>query len=325
MNRKNKLIIYCLVTFFVFAGALSILAGCKRSSVVVQPTQEDPAQLAAEKPANYSNPNALISVSELNNILNDPNLTIIDARSANAKAYREFYEAGHIPGALALLRTHYQDPARWYSIAPPKHIQRYLRELGIDNHCKIVIYGNDNGLQGRIYWMFKMYGCDNEIQILDGGFEKWLESGYQTTTERTKRKLPPSKFEFNAAKADESYTTNLKELGNILLGNDPNAIIVDARTSDEFSSGHIPSSVNISINDILNNDETFKPLQELTAIFTGKEVTSDKNVFVYSDTGSQSSLVWFVLHELMGYPNVKNYDGGFKEWRYRERPIEKGV
>ncbi|OPX84730.1 MAG: putative thiosulfate sulfurtransferase [Pelotomaculum sp. PtaB.Bin104] len=320
MNKKNKVfILYCLVILLVIAVTMSILAGCRKSSSSLQ---EDPASLAEKKITQYSNPEAVISVSELNNTLNDSNLVILDARYANARAIRESND-GQIPGAISILRSHYQDPARWNSVAPPNYIQRYFREIGIDNYSKIVIYGNDNGLQGRLYWMLKMYGIDNEIKILDGGFEKWKEADYQSASPKTKRS--PSSFEFNTIKADENMKTNLKDIGEILASNNPNNIIVDARNNNEFSSGHIPSSVNISVDDILNEDKTFKTAKELDAIFTQKGVTPDKNVFVYCHDGSRSSLTWYVLHELMGYPNVKNYDGGFKEWKYRERPIEKGA
>ncbi len=322
MNKKKKVLIFSLV-IFVMAGFLCMLAGCKRSSTSTKIVQLSPAEYAAQKISGYSNPDAVISVYELNDMLNDPNLVILDARGGTSRTLKAALAEGYLPGAIQIIASHYQDPARWNSVAPAKYIERYLRELGLDNYSKIVIYGNDNCLQGRVYWMLKMYGCDNEVKILDGGFEKWKETDLQENIEKLTR-LPRGNFGFNPVKEDLSFKTDLKEMGAVSSSNDPNNIIIDARLNNDYVSGHIPSSVNVSINDILNDDKTFKTAQELADIFTSRGVTQDKNVYVYSTDGSESCLVWYVLHELMGYPSVKNYYGGFKEWKYRERPFEKG-
>ncbi len=322
MNRKKKIFLFSLL-IFMMAGFLCILAGCKRSSTGIKTVQLSPAEQAAQKISGYSNPDAVISVYELNDMINDPNLVILDARGGTSRTLKAILAEGYLPGAIQIIASHYQDPARWNSIAPAKYIERYLRELGLDNYSKIVIYGNDNCLQGRVYWMLKMYGCDNEVKILDGGFEKWQEAGLQENIAKP-TKLPRSNFGFNPVKEDLSFKTDLKEMGAVVGSNDPNNIIVDARPNNDYLSGHIPSSVNISINDILNDDKTFKTAQELADIFTSRGVTQNKNVYVYSTQGEESSMVWYVLHELMGYPSVKNYYGGFREWNYRERPLEKG-
>jgi len=319
MKKRNRVfVIYCLFALCVFAIALCSLAGCKKSTLKqTQNTALSPEQ----KISQYSNPNALISVSELNDIIKNPNLKIIDARCYGIKDYRQLYPAGQIPGAIAVLRGHYQDPNRWNRISPPNIVKWYLGGLGIDSQDRIVIYGNDNGLQARFYWMLKMYGCNNEIQILDGGFEKWKEAGNQTSSDINKRQ-PLARFEFNQVKADGSFVAYLNDMGEAASGNNSNNIIVDARSSSEYDSMHIPGSVNITVDDIMNSDKTFKAANELTAVFTAKGVTPDKNVYVYSNVGSRSSLIWFTLHELMDYPNVRNYDAGLREWRYRERPVE---
>ncbi|MCG9969096.1 hypothetical protein L9W92_13740 [Pelotomaculum terephthalicicum JT] len=323
MNKKRRFfLIYFLIAFFVFLTTFVLIAGYKRSSTIVQPTYQNINLTDEEKIAEYSNPDAVITASELNNILNDPNLIILDARAANNKDYVQNCQGGHIPGASVLLRSHYTDTARWFRVAPAKQIQKYLSEMGIDNHSRIVIYGNDSCLQGRVYWMFKLHGCDNQIQILDGGIDKWQEEGYQLSSERTSHR--PSKFAFNPDKADQGYTTDLKEMGEISSSNSPDNIIVDVRPNNEYLNGHIPSSVNVSVDELMNEDKTFKPLDELVSIFTAKGITPDKNVYVYCTTGSLSSLAWYVLHELMGYPSVINYDGGLKEWSSRERLLEKG-
>lgn len=322
--NKNRLsfLIYCVVAVFVLTATLGVLAGCKRSSkTVVQPKPKDPAALAAEKISEYSHPEAVTSVHELNQNLSDPNMAILDTRGRSFQVFAASYPVGHIPGAIPILHDEYSHPAFFDRIATPFQAQKTMGEKGINNQKKIVLYGND-GSQARIYWMLKMYGCDNPIQILDGGVEKWVAAGYQTTG--APPPVAPSQFTFNPAKGDINIYTNLEETVDSILNVTPNTIIVDARFQNEYVSGHIPFSVNISLADILNEDFTFKPMSELTAIMARKGVTADKKVLVYSNTGVRSSLVWYVLHELMGYPNVKNNDGGFSEWMERELAIEYG-
>lgn len=322
MNKKRlSFLIYCLVTVFIFTATLSVLAGCKRTSKTVpNPKPRDPAELAAEKISEYSHPEALISVHELNKNLNDPNLAVLDTRGRSFQVYAASYPPGHIPVAIPFLHSEYTHPAFHDRLATPALVQKALGDKGINNQKRIVIYGND-GLHGRVYWMLKAYGCDNAIQMLDGGFEKWKESGYPITGQPL---ITPSQFVFNPAKGDPNIYTTLEEIVDSILNYTPSTIIVDARSGNEYLSGHIPCSVNISFSDVLNEDTTFKPAHELTAMLARKGVTPDKKVLVYSHSGVRSSLIWYVLHELMGYPNVKNYDGGFFEWMERELVIEYG-
>ena len=320
MNFKKRIfLIYCLAFIFILAISLGILAGCKRSSNTLSTTKNNVALTPENKISEYSNPDAVITVSELNSILNSPNLVILDARAANNKDYRANYPGGHIPTATAFMRSQYTDSARWNRVAPANQIARYFTELGIDKYSRIVLYGNEKGLAGRVYWMLKMHGCENQVQILDGGIDKWKEAGYPLSNVRTKRGA--SKFDFNTAKADQSYTTDFKGIGEVSSGNAPENILVDTRSNNEHANGHIANSVNVNVDELLNEDKTFKPLHELNSIFSAKGITPDKNIYVYSNYGGRSSLVWYILHELMGYPNVKNFDAGLKEWVYRELPL----
>jgi len=315
-----------MAAFFIIAAAMIILSGCNRvyrasKATAVKPKQKGPAELAAEKISEYSRPDAVISVYDLNNILNDANTVILDTRGRSYQVFAASYPAGHIPGAVPILHSEYTHPAFHERISTPPLIQKVLGDKGINNQKRIVIYGND-GLQARVYWMLKMYGCDNPVQLLDGGIEMWKTAGFQTTGQLPP--VTPAQFSFNPAKGDANIYTNLEEVVDSILNYNPNTIIVDARTGNEYLSGHIPCSVNIGTSDILNGDTTFKPMQELAAVFARKGVTPDKKVLVYSNNGVRSSLVWYVLHELLAFPNVKNYDGGFYEWVERELVIEYG-
>ena len=323
MNKKRlSFLISCLVTIFILTATLGVLAGCKRNSKSVsQPKQKTPAQLAAEKISDYNHPEAVISVHELKDNLNDPTLVILDTRGRSYQVFAATYPFGHIPGAIPILHDEYSHPVFFDRIATPLQIQKILGEKGVNNQKKIVLYGND-GSQARIYWMLKMYGCEIPIQILDGGIETWKTAGYEITGA-----LPlvtPSQFTVNSAKSDPSIYTNLEEVVDSILNYTPDTIIVDARSQYEYLAGHIPCSVNVNINDILNEDLTFKTESELAAMLATKGVTPDKKVLVYCNDGVLSSLPWYVLHELMGYPSVKNYDGGFSEWMERELVLEYG-
>lgn len=322
MFNKKNLLTYCLAAGLILMAILVVMAGCKRTSTTIDPARSYGSISPGNKIEQYNNPEAVITAGELNNLLREPNLFIFDARHTNAKALRAAAQEGFIPGSIAYLRSHYSDLSRWNRAAPAKHIQKYFSELGLDRYSRIVIYGSGNGLEGRLYWVLKMYGCDNQIQILDGGIEKWKDAGYQLSTE--KRKRVEYKFEFNPAKADPGLTCDLKEINNVSQSAGPDAVIIDARSKKEYAGGHIPSSVNVSLDEVLNPDKTFKPLNELGSVFGDRGITPEKNVYVYSNNGARSSLLWYVLHELMGYPSVKNYDSGLKEWNFRERPLEKG-
>ncbi|MDF9407844.1 MAG: putative thiosulfate sulfurtransferase [Pelotomaculum sp. PtaB.Bin013] len=327
MNKKSlSILIYCLATILIFAISLTALASCKRQyrsskPAVVQPKQKDPAQLAADKISEYSNPDAVISVYELNKMTSDPNVSILDTRGRSFQVFAYSYPAGHVPGAIPILHAEYTHPAYNDRLAAPDQVQKTLGDKGINSQKKIVLYGND-GLQARIYWILKAYGCDNPVQILDGGYEKWKEAGFEAAVAAPI--ITPSNFAFNYAKADTNIYTNLEEVVDAILNYTPSTIIVDTRSKNEYLVGHIPTSVNISLLDTLNEDKTFKAIQELNVLMASKGVTPDKKVLVYSNNGVESSLVWFVLHELMGFSNVKNYDGGFSEWVERELVLEYG-
>ncbi len=323
MNRKKELLICCLVAIFSFAAVTCFLMGYNRihsasKTNTLQLKQKGPAEL---KISAYNNPEAIISVNTLNSILNDPNLVILDARGRSFQVFEASYPAGHIPGAIPILYSEYTHPAFHDRITTPILLEKVLSDKGLNNQKRIVIYGND-GLQARIYWMLKMYGCDNKIQILDGGVENWQAAGLQTTG--AVPVITPAQFMFNPTKGDPNIYTNLEEIMDSILNYTPNTIIVDARTRNEYIRGHIPCSVNMSPSDFLNEDATFKPDHELAAVLARKGISPDKEVLVYSYDGVMSSLLWYVLHELMAFPNVKNNDGGFFEWIERELVIEYG-
>ncbi|OPY58754.1 MAG: Thiosulfate sulfurtransferase [Pelotomaculum sp. PtaU1.Bin035] len=306
-----------------------MLEGCNRKQTAISPSvaedklegnKEYPAdrQAAAEKIADYAHPEALISVYDLNQKIYDTSIFTIDTRGRSYEVFLKSYRYGHIPGALPILHESYTHPKYTDRIATPPQLQDVLGGLGISNESTIILYGND-GLQARLYWAIKMYGYDN-VKILDGGLDKWKEAGFDITPANSVR--PPDTFEFDLAKSKMELIATLNEV-EAAIGN-RNFVIVDARSRDEYLYKHIPGSINLYYAELLNKDLTFKPAPDLKALAENKKITRDKKIIVYCDSGVSSSLVWFALSELLGYPNVKNYDGSLNEWLKTGRKVQSG-
>ncbi|MFA7466652.1 MAG: rhodanese-like domain-containing protein [Desulfotomaculaceae bacterium] len=271
-----------------------------------------------EKKGGYAHPETLISTQELYDLLEDPQTLIIDTRGKNLKIMRTSYSRGHIPGALPILHSDYCHPAYPGQIGTPVQIQNLLAKSGVDNNSRIILYGND-GLQARLYWAIKMYGYDN-VAILDGGLEKWQEAELEVST--TTHKYPVKSFTFDTAdNRESSMLATHNEVEAVL--NNPAWLIVDVRSSDDYNTRHIPGSINMDWLNLIDTDMTFKPAPLLKNIVESKGITPDKGVIVYCADGVESSLLWFVLQELLGYPVVKNYDGSLNEWLSRGKPVKK--
>jgi len=315
-----------IIILIVTIAGVSFLGGCNRKQTVYTPApveqeKEDAAAslAAADKIAGYAHPEALISVYELNEIIFDPSTLTFDTRGRTNNIYQKSYPIGHIPGAIPILYSHYYHPVYIGRIASPLQLQNVLGKSGVSNNTNIVLYGND-GLQARLYWALKMYGYDS-VKILDGGLDKWKESGYDISTVKSKRST--STFEFDLTKSTaESMLATLDEVeASIGSGS---CVIVDARSKEEYIKEHIPGSVNVAWSLLFNKDMTFKTAPDLKQLFEDKIITKDKKVIVYANDGILSSLVWFALSELLGYPSAKNYDGSFNEWLQYQRQVEKG-
>ncbi|MDD2498945.1 MAG: rhodanese-like domain-containing protein [Desulfitobacteriaceae bacterium] len=134
MNKKRLLfLISCLVAVFILTATLGILAGCNKRKAVPQPRQKNPAELAAEKISEYNHPESIISVHELNENLNNPNLAILDTRGRSYQVFAASYPFGHIPGAIPILHDEYSHPAFFDRIATPLQVQKVLGGKGINN------------------------------------------------------------------------------------------------------------------------------------------------------------------------------------------------
>jgi len=248
----------------------------------------------------------------------------------------ELYDEGHIPGAVKLhWRDDLQDPVE-RDIVSREAFEALLGERGIGNDTTVVLYGDKNNwFAAYAYWYLKIYG-HGDVRILDGGRQKWIEEGRETTAD-----VPsPSPAQYTASERDESIRAYRDEVQD-WIGSGERAL-VDVRSPGEYAgdliappgyeqegaqrAGHIPSAASIPWASAVADDGTFKSADELRELYGGKGVTPDKEVTAYCRIGERSAHTWFVLRELLGYENVRNYDGSWTEWgNLVDVPIEKGA
>ena len=246
----------------------------------------------------------------------------------------DLYEEGHIPGAFKLhWRDDLQD-ALERDIVEQAAFEELMASRGIGSDTTVVLYGDKNNwFAAYAYWYLKVYGHE-DVRILDGGRQKWIDEARELTTD-----VPSSRSASYAAKpADESIRARRDA---VLAGlGAPARALVDVRSPQEYSgelmappgyeqegasrSGHIPTAQSIPWAQAVRDDGTFKSTDELRELYAGKGVTPDKEVIAYCRIGERSAHTWFVLRELLGYPDVKNYDGSWTEWgNLVDVPIER--
>jgi thiosulfate/3-mercaptopyruvate sulfurtransferase len=246
----------------------------------------------------------------------------------------DLYEEGHIPGAVKLhWKEDLQDPLI-RDVVKKSDFERLMGERAIGNDSVVVLYGDKNNwFAAYAYWYLKIYG-HADVRLLDGGRQKWIEEGRDMTTDLPSR----TGTVYTAGERDESIRVRRDEV--LAKLRQPEIALVDVRSPQEFAGellappgyeqegasrgGHIPGAQSVPWATAVRDDGTFKSAAELVAIYGGKGVTPDKEVHAYCRIGERSAHTWFVLRELLGYGNVKNYDGSWTEWgNLVEVPIER--
>jgi thiosulfate/3-mercaptopyruvate sulfurtransferase len=232
------------------------------------------------------------------------------------------YDGGHLPGAVKVnWTTELQDPVR-RDIVNKQQFEQLLSSKGIGNDDTVVLYGgNNNWFAAYAYWEFKLYG-HGSVKLLDGGRKKWELDGRTLTTDAAERRATT----YTAQEPDLSIRAFRDEVVEAI----DNKNLIDVRSPDEFSGkilapahlpqeqsqrpGHVPSAINIPWSKAANEDGTFKSDEDLKELYGEAGYDEGKPTIAYCRIGERSSHTWVVLHELLGYSDVKNYDGSWTEY-----------
>jgi len=267
----------------------------------------------------------------------DPEYRLVEINNPTVTADSEYtpYEDGHIPGATFFhWEEDLSDPVS-RDILDKESFEQLNGDAGITEDSTVVLYGG-----GRVpnwfalfgYWQYKYFGHE-DVRVVDGGKTYWVENDYPLTTEVPE--FTPQ--EYTARGPFENIRAYKSDVEQAI---DSGVPLVDVRSPAEFTGeviapeglqetaqrgGHIPGAQNVPTTSVLNDDGTFKDADELRALYEEVGIEEDQSVITYCRVGERSSIEWYVLHELLGFDDVENYDGSWTEWGNTIRaPIETG-
>jgi thiosulfate/3-mercaptopyruvate sulfurtransferase len=272
----------------------------------------------------------LVSTDWVADHLDDDSVRIVEVNENPA-----LYDEAHIPGAIGFdWKQDLQDPVK-RDFLGAEDFGELMGSRGISNDHTVVLYGDrNNWFAAYTYWYFRYYGHD-KVKLMNGPREKWISEGRETTTDVPSHEAT----EFKTSKGDDSIRAVRDEVFKAL---DSDTRLVDVRSPQEFSGeliamagyeqegaqrgGHIPGAASVPWAQAVQEDGTFKSADELRELYEGKGVIDgDKPIVAYCRIGERSAHTWFVLSELLGEKDVKNYDGSWTEWGNMVAvPIEKG-
>ena len=272
----------------------------------------------------------LVDTQWVEDHLNDDSIRVVEV-DENPGLYAE----AHIPGAIGFdWKKDLQDQVKRDFLGPGEFGELFGRH-GISNDHTIVLYGDrNNWFAAYTYWYLKYYGHDN-VKLMNGPREKWIAEGRPTS-----RDVPSyNSQQFNAQDGDPAIRAMRDEVHDAL---DSDTRLVDVRSPQEYSgeliamagyeqegaqrAGHIPGAASVPWAQAVQEDGTFKSADDLSELYRNKGVTDGNPIIAYCRIGERSAHTWFVLHELLGHDDVKNYDGSWTEWGNMVAvPIEKDV
>ena len=279
--------------------------------------------------ADYANPDVLVSTDWVEEHIDDPDIVIVESDEDIL-----LYEIGHIRNSVKFdWQTELQDQlVRDY--VSREDFEALLSEKGISNDHAVVFYGDrSNWWACYAFWTFKVLGHEKCL-IMDGGRQKWVDEGRDMVKDVPER----AKTDYRVSAVDESIRAFRDDVLEHMGSGKP---LVDVRSPKEYSGellhmeaypqegalrgGHIPGAVNVPWATAANEDGTFRSADELVEIYeTGQGLSKDQDVIAYCRIGERSSHTWFVLTYLLGFENVRNYDGSWTEWGNLVRaPIER--
>jgi len=277
----------------------------------------------------YKHPEVLVSTEWAAAHLNDPKVRLVEV-DVDTSAYA----SGHIPGAVGWnWQTQLQDNVR-RDLISKSALEELLGKSGISNDTTILLYGdNNNWFAAYALWQLQYYG-HKDARLINGGRKKWLEEKRALTTDAPNI----TSTTYRATGPNEALRARKEEVFAILEKRNAGHL-VDVRSVDEFTgkiiappgmsetaqrAGHIPGAINVPWAQAANEDGTFKSTDALAQLYGGKGVNGNGEIIAYCRIGERSSHTWFVLKYLLGYDNVKNYDGSWTEWgNLVGAPIEK--
>jgi thiosulfate/3-mercaptopyruvate sulfurtransferase len=278
----------------------------------------------------YAHPERLVTAEWLEAHLGEPGLVVVESDEDVL-----LYETGHIPGSVKVdWHTDLNDPVERDYIDGAAFAE-LLGSKGISRDDTVVIYGDKNNWWAAYaLWVFSLFGHE-DVRLLDGGRDKWIADGRAITRDTTER----AAVEYPVVERDDTALRAYKDDVLAHLGKP----LIDVRSPEEYSgerttapaypeegalrAGHIPSAQSVPWGKAVAEDGTFRPVEELDAIYRdGAGLAEGDEVIAYCRIGERSSHTWFVLQHLLGFDNVRNYDGSWTEWGSAVRvPIVQGA
>ena len=277
----------------------------------------------------YANPDALVSTDWLAAHLGDPTVQPIEVDEDTS-----LYDKGHIPGAVGWDWNKDLHHPVYRDYIEKAGFERLLGLAGVDDDTTVVLYGgNNNWFAAYAYWLLKYRGFD-QVKLLNGGRKKWEIEGREVTTE-----VPSiTETDYSIAAGDRPELRAHRDHVLEVVGT---ATFIDVRSPQEFSGeklapdhlpqeqpyvgGHVPGARNVPWSKAANEDGTFKSAEELEKLYGEAGVRGDGQAIAYCRIGERSSHTWFVLKELLGFPDVRNYDGSWTEYGSMVGvPVERG-
>lgn len=279
--------------------------------------------------AEYAHPESLVSTEWVAGHGSDANVRLVEVDVDTAA-----YDEGHIEGAVGWNWQSQLQQSLRRDIVSGEEMAKLLGGSGISNDTTVVLYGdNNNWFAAWAFWQMKYYG-HQDVKLMNGGRAKWVAEGRPLSSEA----VSPASATFNVSSTNE----DIRAYRDYVLQavSDGNIALVDVRSPDEFTGkllappalpqegaqrgGHIPGAANVPWATAVNEDGTFKSADDLAQLYGGKGVDGSKETIAYCRIGERSSHTWFALSQLLGYDNVRNYDGSWTEWGSIVRaPIER--